>query len=80
MLSERVYEVYSYYKGRSFDTLWLCKSQETAEFMKAWEEAAQFEYYCNAYPMVKDWSWETWLEWSSEHAAQFYIQVVDLYN
>ena len=80
MLSERVYEVYSYYKERSFDTLWLCKSLETAEFMKAWEEAAQFEYYCNACPRVKDWSWETWLEWSGEHAAQFYIQVVDLYN
>lgn len=77
MLSERVYEVYSYYKERSFDTLWLCKSQETAEKLLAWEEACVYNYYLDNIGLFGTLTWE---RYKRDFAPEFKIRETELFD
>ena len=74
---ETVYEIYAYYAREGFNTLWLCKTKETAEYLLAWEEAAQYNWWKDANAIVGTWSWE---KYKLDHGAEFKIKEVEVYE
>lgn len=62
MNPEIIYEVYSYSPhdiGGPIHTLQLCKSEDTANMLRDWEEASEFDIWYNFSKIAKDWSWES---------------------
>ncbi len=57
MNPEIIYEVYSQTPGENTHTLWLCKSKDTANMLRDWEEASEFDTWYNFSKIAKDWSW-----------------------
>lgn len=59
MNPEKIYEVYSQTPGELIHTLWLCKSKDTANILRDWEEASEFDTWYNFSKIAKDWSWKS---------------------
>lgn len=79
MKSDTIYEVYAYYVGEGFRTLWLCKSKETAEYLLAWETAALYDNFLGMKKLhaYGEMSFE---KYKSYYAPEFKIGEVEVYE
>ncbi len=76
MKSEVIYEVYSYTPENGFETLWLCKTKETAEYLIDWENASLYNVW---YEHKEIWviSWENY---ERKYGLELKIGEVTLYE
>lgn len=77
MNKEIIYELYAYYPGEAFHTLWLCKTKETAEFLLAWEQASLYNNYLDSKTLFGNITWE---RYTNQCAPEFKIKEVEVYE
>lgn len=77
MNKEIIYEVYAYYVGEGFNTLWLCKTKETAGYLLAWEMAHLYDYW---YDNKELFGGITWEQYELQCAPEFKMKEVDLFD
>ena len=77
MLSEKIYEIYCWWPGEHFETLWLCKSLETAEKLLAWEQACVYNTYIDNIGLFGTLTWE---RYKRDFAPEFKIRETELFD
>jgi len=76
MRADKIYEVMCYHPGESFRSIWVCKSEQTANFLRDWEEASEYSFYLQMNELSKsldrvEWKWETY---EKAHAGKYTVE------
>jgi len=76
MKVDKIYEVMCYHPGERPYSVWVCKSEETAKFLRDWEQACEYSYFLQMNELGKSldraqWSWETYAQ---AHAGKYTVE------